>query len=232
MENFPELSKGTSSLTSLRVKEALEVLASRAGITFPLEEGVASSSTSADHEETALISWAKNGFQLKEGTYSGNAFKADPMNPIPASAATYLPLDSVYSEALKTDERLQQIVYYEVNRTDETESTNEIPEYKVTQIERIRSKEVSIDKICIGCCCDAESLSNDSTKTLLKHPIFEGGLCRLCYDNIRVTMYAPGADNKNVLSLKRSLDGYYFNHFVTPLVVLCDLRTIRKFSHL
>ena len=183
-------------MTSLRVKEALQVLTTRADIR--LDEIVATSSTTADDEDTALITWAKNGFPVKEANKK-NPFKADPLNPIPASAATYLPLDSVYSEALKTDERLQQIVYTEVKESEEADSSNELPEYKMSQIERIKSNEVSIDKVCISCCCDAESLISDPSKTLLRHPIFEGGLCRLCYDNIRVTMYAPGADFKNVI---------------------------------
>ncbi|CAG2121178.1 unnamed protein product, partial [Medioppia subpectinata] len=55
----------------------------------------------------------------------------------------------------------------------------------------------AITQICIACCCDAEALAGNDSKALLEHPIFEGGLCRLCYDNIRVTMYAPGADHKN-----------------------------------
>jgi hypothetical protein len=198
VQNFAEFSKGTSSLTSLRVKEALQVLASRADISFPLDENVATSSTSIG-DDNALMSWAKNGFQLKTGLSSENAFKPDPLNPIPALAACYLPLDSVYQEALKTDERLQQIVYYEVDKTENAEANNEIPEYKLTQVERVKSGEVTINQICIACCCDAESLIGNDNKALLEHPIFEGGLCRLCYDNIKVTMYAPGNDNKNVI---------------------------------
>jgi hypothetical protein len=198
VQNFAEFSKGTSSLTSLRVKEALQVLASRADISFPLDENVATSSTSIG-DDNALILWAKNGFQLKTGLSPENAFKPDPLNPIPALAACYLPLDSVYQEALKTDERLQQIVYYEVDKTENADANNEIPEYKLTQVERVKSGEVTIDQICIACCCDAESLIGNHSKALLEHPIFEGGLCRLCYDNIKVTMYAPGNDNKNVI---------------------------------
>ncbi|CAG2164397.1 unnamed protein product [Oppiella nova] len=194
--NFSELSKGTSSLTSLRMKEALQVLASRAGVDFESDAIVATSSTCTDEEKSALISWARSGFQVKSGLTPETAFKADPLNPIPTSAASYLPLDSVYSESLKTDERLQQIVYYEVERTESTDS-QEIPEYKVSQIDRIQKKEVAIARICIACCCDAEALAGSESRVLLEHPIFEGGLCRLCYDNIRVTMYAPGDDHKN-----------------------------------
>lgn len=215
-------------MTSLRVREAIQVLANRADISFPLEENVATSSTTSDDEQTALISWAKNGFPVKDTTKK-NPFKADPLNPIPASAASYLPLDSVYSEALKTDERLQQIVYYEAKQSEEADSSNEIPEYKISQIERIKSKEVSIDKICIACCCDAESLISDPSKTLLRHPIFEGGLCRLCYDNIRVTMYAPGADFKNVMYLPHSALSIIFISFYSRFVPFVDSWGIWQF---
>ncbi|XP_054168689.1 DNA (cytosine-5)-methyltransferase 3B-like [Oppia nitens] len=197
VDNFTDLSKGTSSLTSLRVKEALQVLAVRGEVNIESDENAATSSTCEDEEKSALISWARNGFQLKTGLSHNTAFKANPLNPIPPSAAIYLPLDSVYSEALKTDERLQQIVYYEVDKGESNEALHELPEYKVQQIDRVKNNETTIYHICIACCCDAESLANTNSKALLEHPIFEGGLCRLCHDSIRVTMYAPGSDYKN-----------------------------------
>src|SRR5687768_14973818 len=64
IDNFAEFSKGTSSLTSLRMKEAIQVMASRAGACFPVDENVASSSSSSPVNDDALIAWAKNGFEV------------------------------------------------------------------------------------------------------------------------------------------------------------------------
>ena len=61
-----------------------------------------------------------------------------------------------------------------------------------------RKGQVNLNQICISCCCDAETRKGSNSNDLLEHPLFEGGLCRLCFDNIKVTMYAPGDDNKNV----------------------------------
>ncbi|CAG2108014.1 unnamed protein product, partial [Medioppia subpectinata] len=72
----------------------------------------------------------------------------------------------------------------------------------------------AITQICIACCCDAEALAGNDSKALLEHPIFEGGLCRLCYDNIRVTIVLSLMDgiSSAKLALEKlglKIDAYY-----------------------
>ena len=195
---FKQLSKGTSSLTSVRMKEALQVLATRANVTLPIEDIPATSTSNNEIYDKALISWAENGFPLTQENNSHNPFAPDPLSPIPSLVLYYLPFDSAYQEELKTDDRLQQIVYYDVDKVDNTDDSVGVPEYKQSQIERVRKGQVNLNQICISCCCDAETRKGSNSNDLLEHPLFEGGLCRLCFDNIKVTMYAPGDDNKNV----------------------------------
>ncbi|RWS30993.1 DNA methyltransferase 3-like protein [Leptotrombidium deliense] len=192
--HFQEFSKGTSSLTSPRMKEALQVLATRAG--------VSSNITVVNEDDSALINWAKDGFpippeKLKSGVH---AFAPDPANPIPALAACYLPLDAIQQEALKTDDRLQQIAFYEVESAKDAEEVDEplqIPEFKQSQVERVRKGEIKMSDICIACCCDHNPAADVVSGAKVHHPCFDGLLCKQCQETLRCTMYAPGDDNKN-----------------------------------
>lgn len=121
------------------------------------------------------------------------------MNPIPALAACYLPLDSLYQEALKTDDRLQQVAFYEVESADTSETEPlQIPEFRLTQADRVRNGEIKITDICIACCCDYNPAADSCAGNRIEHPLFDGILCKQCQELIRTTMYAPGIDNKNV----------------------------------
>lgn len=198
--NFPDLTKGKSALTSLRMKEALQVLSSRAGLSLP--------QSTPTSEDDALIEWAKSGFQVPRSSskQGGDPFKPDANNPIPALAACYLPLDLHYLDKLKnTEDRSQQIAFYEVesapdaNAVEEAHEPMQIPEFKTSQVERVKKGEIAITDICIGCCCDYNRAADSAADgRRVYHPLFEGLLCKQCLETIKTTMYAPGEDDKNV----------------------------------
>lgn len=192
LPHFDELSKGTSSLTSPRMKEALQVLSSRAGLTFAVD---------MSSDDDPMAEWARNGFKIpaEKQKPDVNPFAADPANPIPPLVACYLPVEAL-QEALKTDDRLQQIAFYEVESAEtvvEKDEPLQIPEFKSSQVSRIKKKEITINDICIACCCDHNSAADTINGQKIFHPLFEGLLCKQCRETIKTTMYAPGADNKN-----------------------------------
>lgn len=194
MAHFSEFSKGTSALTSPRMREALQVLSSRAGLTFAVD---------MNSDADPMVDWAENGFQIpiekqKPGV---NPFAADPMNPIPSLAACYLPLDALLQESLKTDDRLQHIAFYEVESAETVPDQDEpfqIPDFKLSQIKRIKDGEITVNDICIACCCDHNSAADTLNGEKIIHPLFGGLLCKQCRETLKTTMYAPGVDNKNV----------------------------------
>lgn len=194
MPHFNEFSKGTSALTSPRMREALQVLSSRAGLTFAVD---------MSSDDDPMVDWAKNGFQIPpEKVKPGvNPFAADPMNPIPSLAACYLPLEALQQESLKTDDRLQHIAFYEVESAEtvpEQDEPFQIPDFKISQLNRIKNGEIKIDQICIACCCDHNSAADTLNGHKIIHPFFEGLLCKQCRETLKTTAYAPGVDNKNV----------------------------------
>jgi len=194
LPHFNDFSKGTSSLSSPRMREALQVLALRANLNFTPDY---------QNNEDPLTNWAKEGFPLPaERTEKIDKYASDSINPIPSIAAFYLPSGSLQQEALKTDDRLQQIAFYEVESApEETEKVNEplqIPEFRLSQVARIKSGEIKMDDICIACCCDHNPAADTIMGVKIHHPLFEGLLCKQCRESLKCTMYAPGLDNKNV----------------------------------
>ncbi|RWS04448.1 DNA methyltransferase 3-like protein [Dinothrombium tinctorium] len=197
--NFHDFSKGTSSLTSPRMKEALQVLASRAGVSI---------NSVSNEDDSVYVEWAKNGFQPSpEKATSSNPFAPDPLNPIPPLAACYLPLDAIHQEALKTDDRLQQIAFYEVESAEDTDEKDEpiqIPEFKQSQVERVKKGEINITDICIACCCDHNPAADVVNGAKIHHPLFEGLLCKQCQETLKCTIhFAPFvAKSENWQSVK------------------------------
>lgn len=152
----------------------------------------------------------KGGFQVPRSSKQ-DPFKADPNNPIPALAACYLPLDLHYIDSLKTtDDRSQQIAFYEVESApdmvaEEAAEPLQIPEFKSSQVARVRKGDIAITDICIGCCCDFNRAADSAADgRRIYHPLFEGLLCKQCLETIKTTMYAPGEDNKNVSLLTQA----------------------------
>lgn len=204
--NFVDMTKSKSSLTTLRMKEALQILASRAGLSLP--------QNTPTSEDEALIEWAKNGFQVKASQtastskkLSADPFAPDPSNPIPGSVACYLPLDALFLQQLKTnDDRSQQIAFFEVESAQEPENAEEedtgpvhLPEFRAGQVDRVRRAEIGLGDICLACGCDHNPVADQGVDgRRLQHPLFEGILCKQCLETVRTTGFAPGEDDKNV----------------------------------
>ncbi|XP_014670897.1 PREDICTED: uncharacterized protein LOC106811707 isoform X2 [Priapulus caudatus] len=126
-------------------------------------------------DEDNLIEWAEGSF----GGLDSSSF--DPPSgsmAVPASVQPYLTLVREKAD----DSR---------GRCTESAKDECMTEEDIQLLERIRNGDMSIEDICISC-CQGEVMLVD------QHPLFHGGVCQACKEELLETLLAHGDDSANV----------------------------------
>ncbi|KAG1670258.1 DNA (cytosine-5)-methyltransferase 3A [Nymphon striatum] len=131
--------------------------------------------------DTELIQWAKQGFPSPSAKQ--NPYAPDPSNPYPESVRSHLTkIKDLYLQAIEADAKLA-LQQTRSTRQDQLENEN-------SMLKKVWAGKTNIQDMCISC-------DSASAAVVYQHPLFEGGLCKNCKDEITDTMFAYGDDGTN-----------------------------------
>uniref|UniRef100_T1IZS9 DNA (cytosine-5-)-methyltransferase n=1 Tax=Strigamia maritima TaxID=126957 RepID=T1IZS9_STRMM len=137
----------------------------------------------SDSDSNALLEWAEKGF-ISESKSEG-VFLPDPNNSIPANIRKHVnkikEVNLLYFQGVDT--KGHQVAPARTPRNDCLDN-------KDSGLRKVKEGLIKIEKVCIACDSDRVPITS-------QHPLFVGGLCKQCKDDIIETMYAFGEDGTN-----------------------------------
>nr|AYW00064.1 DNA methyltransferase 3 [Mizuhopecten yessoensis] len=126
--------------------------------------------------EDSTLKWAVDGFPIPQDTCMDQL--SNPFDPIPGKE---LPKDVL--------ENLKKI-YNKVNESAE-ETRSRSRDTRDSALDSVKAGQKKLEDVCIAC--------DDCDKTVYcAHPLFEGGLCKDCKDELTETLFCYGRDGTNV----------------------------------
>ncbi|XP_033735640.1 DNA (cytosine-5)-methyltransferase 3A-like [Pecten maximus] len=127
--------------------------------------------------EDAVLQWAVDGFCIPQGTRVDQA--TSPFDPTPGEE---LPRDVL--ENLKK-------VYNKVSESVDVETKSRSRDSRDSALDIVKAGQKKLEEVCIAC--------DDNEKSIhCSHPLFEGGLCKDCKDELTETLYCYGSDGTSV----------------------------------
>lgn len=138
----------------------------------------------SDSDTAGLLDWAKQGFQTK--SQNEGVFLPNIENSIPVNVRKYLnKIKSLNIQYLESTEAKPSS-----NQVPARTPRNECLDNKDSALRKVKEGLIKIEEVCIACDSERNSIIG-------QHPLFDGGLCKQCKDDIIETMYAYGEDGTN-----------------------------------